>query len=447
MTKLCDGKDRKLIAVIGLGYVGLPLAAAFGKKRPIIGFDINENRVRELSNGIDRTHELTQQNILSAKYLTFTSNLEDIKHAQIYIITVPTPVDESNRPNFSFLLSASRIVGGVLKSGDIVIYESTVYPGATEEICVPVLEKVSGLKYVNHDEDQGGEIFFCGYSPERINPGDKLHDIASIKKITSGSTTAAANEIDDLYREIVVAGTYKVSSMKIAEAAKVIENCQRDLNIAFVNELSLIFHRMNINTSEVLAAACTKWNFLGFKPGLVGGHCIGVDPFYLTYKSEQLGYRPEVILAGRRVNDSMASFIAQNIIKRVASLNISLDKLVVHVMGISFKENCPDIRNSKVIDLIHELQDYGALVVASDPVVDTEDARKILQVDVFKNASDVGVKSNVLVVAVAHRQYLSMSCEDYFSLANNSFKTLFVDVKSIMNVRDLVNSGFDVFAL
>jgi len=447
VTKLHNQERNKLIAVIGLGYVGLPLAAAFGKKRTTVGFDINENRVRELSNGVDRTNELSIQQIEGAKYLTFTSKVESIKHAQIYIITVPTPVDDSNRPDFSFLLSASKSVGEVLKPGDIVIYESTVYPGATEEICVPILEKVSGLKYANHDADVGPKFFFCGYSPERINPGDKLHDITSIKKITSGSTVAAANEIDDLYKEIITAGTYKARTIKVAEAAKVIENCQRDINIAFVNELSLIFHRMGINTSEVLAAAGTKWNFLGFKPGLVGGHCIGVDPFYLTYKSEQLGYRPEVILAGRRINDGMASFIAQNIIKKVASLSLSMDKLVVHVMGVTFKENCPDIRNSKVVDLIHELRDYGALVVVSDPVVDIEEARNILQVDVFKAASDVGVKSNVLVVAVAHQQYLSMSCEDYFSLVNNSTKALFVDVKSIMNVSDLVNSGFEVFSL
>lgn len=447
MRKFSNPRDKKLIAVIGLGYVGLPLAAAFGNKRPTVGFDINVDRVKELSNGIDRTNELSLQKIEAAKFLTFSSIVESIKHAQIYIITVPTPVDSSNRPDFRFLLSASRIVGEVLKPGDIVIYESTVYPGATEEICVPMLEKTSGLRYANQESDVGPKFFYCGYSPERINPGDKLHDITSIKKITSGSTVSVASEVDDLYNEIIIAGTYKARTIKVAEAAKVIENCQRDINIAFVNELSLIFHRMGINTSEVLAAAGTKWNFLEFKPGLVGGHCIGVDPFYLTYKSEQLGYRPEVILAGRRVNDGMAGFVAQNIIKKAANLNLSLDQLVVHVMGVTFKENCPDIRNSKVIDLISELRAYGALVVASDPVVNLEEAKDIIQLDVFKAASDVGVKSNVLVVAVAHQQYLSMSIEDYASLVNRSTKVLFVDIKSIMNASDLINFGFDVFAL
>ena len=342
------------IGIIGLGYVGLPLAVEFGKKIEVVGFDINEERIAELKSGYDRTREVEGDELKSSVNLTFSSVLDDLKGVNYFIVTVPTPVDEFKTPDLRPLQSASRTGGSVLKRGDVVIYESTVYPGCTEEVCVPVLEKVSGLKF-NVD-------FFCGYSPERINPGDKLHRVTTIKKVTSGSTPEIAEKVDSLYRQIVVAGTHKASSMKVAEAAKVIENSQRDINIAFVNELALIFDRIGIDTKEVLEAAGTKWNFLPFRPGLVGGHCIGVDPYYLTYKADSLGYHPQVILAGRRINDNMGVYIANSVIKLMAQKDLPINKGNILILGITFKENCPDIRNSKVVDIIHELKSFGSNV-------------------------------------------------------------------------------------
>ncbi|MDH5598882.1 MAG: nucleotide sugar dehydrogenase, partial [Cyclobacteriaceae bacterium] len=334
----------EVIAVIGLGYVGLPLAVEFGKKRKVIGFDINQKRIDELQSGMDRTLEVEKEELKEAKYLEFASDLEKLKEASIFIVTVPTPIDSFKSPDLTPLKKASESVGKVLKAGDIVIYESTVYPGCTEEDCVPILERESGLTF-NQD-------FFCGYSPERINPGDKVHRLPSIKKVTSGSTEEIAEKVDQLYKEIIVAGTHKASSIKVAEAAKVIENSQRDLNIAFVNELSLIFSKMGIDTNEVLEAAGTKWNFLPFKPGLVGGHCIGVDPYYLTYKAESLGHHPQVILAGRRINDNMGMHVANSVVKLINKKGMAIKGAKALVLGITFKENCPDIRNSKVIDVI-----------------------------------------------------------------------------------------------
>src|SRR5687768_13626141 len=332
------------IAIIGLGYVGLPLAVEFGKVLDVIGFDINNERIQELKNGFDRTREVDLNELKASSRLSYTSDKTELKAANYFIVTVPTPVDDSKKPDLRPLVSASKTVGSVLKKGDTVIYESTVYPGCTEEICVPVLEEVSGLKF-NKD-------FFCGYSPERINPGDKLHRVTTIKKVTSGSTPEVADKVDELYKQIITAGTHKASSIKIAEAAKVIENSQRDINIAFVNELALIFERIGIDTHEVLEAAGTKWNFLPFKPGLVGGHCIGVDPYYLTYKADSLGYHPQVILSGRRINDNMGLYIANSVIKLMAQNDLPINNGKVLILGITFKENCPDIRNSKVVDVI-----------------------------------------------------------------------------------------------
>ncbi|MBI3482881.1 MAG: nucleotide sugar dehydrogenase [Bacteroidetes bacterium] len=347
------------IGIIGLGYVGLPLAVEFGKIIDTVGFDINQTRIEELQRGVDRTLEVESIELNDTKHLTFSSKPNDLKSINHFIVTVPTPVDEFHVPDLRPLQSASKTVGSVLKKGDIVIYESTVYPGCTEEICVPILEKESGLIF-NKD-------FFAGYSPERINPGDKQHRLPNIKKITSGSTPDIAEKVDHLYKKIIKAGTHKASSLKVAEAAKVIENCQRDLNIAFVNELALIFHRMGIDTHAVLEAASTKWNFLPFKPGMVGGHCIGVDPYYLTYKAESLGYHPEVILSGRKINDNMAVYIANDVIKLMAKNQLPIHGGKVLVLGLTFKENCPDIRNSKVVDLIRELSSFGTQVDIYDP--------------------------------------------------------------------------------
>src|SRR6187549_323472 len=355
------------IGIIGLGYVGLPLAVEFGKVIDVVGFDINKERIEELKKGYDRTKEVTAEELRSSGKLSFSYELDDLRSCNYFIVTVPTPVDEFKKPDLSPLLSASKTVGSVLKKGDIVIYESTVYPGCTEEVCVPELEKVSGLEF-NRD-------FFCGYSPERINPGDKLHRVTTIKKVTSGSTPEVAEKVDQLYRKIIIAGTHKASSLKVAEAAKVIENSQRDVNIAFVNELALIFERIGIDTHEVLEAAGTKWNFLPFKPGLVGGHCIGVDPYYLTHKAESLGYHPQVILSGRRINDNMGVYIANSVIKLMAQNDLPINKARVLMLGITFKENCPDIRNSKVVDVIHELQSFGTHVDIYDPHADSDEVK------------------------------------------------------------------------
>ena len=352
---------NKKIALIGLGYVGLPLAVEFGKKRQIIGFDIDKNRISQLLSGIDPTLELSNQELKDAIHLSYTTNPDDIKECSIFIVSVPTPIDKHKRPDLTALEKSSETVGSVLKKGDIVIYESTVYPGATEEVCVPILEQQSGLKF-NKD-------FYCGYSPERINPSDKKHTITNILKVTSGSTPEIATEVDELYKEIIVAGTHKTKSIKIAEAAKVIENTQRDLNIALINELALIFKKMNIDTEAVLKAAGTKWNFLPFRPGLVGGHCIGVDPYYLTHKANEVGYYPEMILAGRRLNDNMGSYVANEVSKLMTKKGIQIAEANILIMGLTFKENCPDHRNTRVVDLVKEFKSFSCNVDVYDPWV------------------------------------------------------------------------------
>ncbi len=404
----------KNIAVIGLGYVGLTLAVEFGKKWRTIGFDINLDRIHELTNGFDRTLEVDETNLKSSKHLSFTNDLEQLKEANFFIITVPTPIDKNRRPDLTPLKKASETVGKVLKKGDIVVYESTVYPGCTEEDCVPILERVSGLKF-NVD-------FFCGYSPERINPGDKVHTVTKIRKITSGSTPEIAEIVDQVYLSIIEAGTYKAPSIKVAEAAKVIENCQRDINIAFVNELALIFERMNIDTVQVLEAAGTKWNFLPFRPGLVGGHCIGVDPYYLTYKAEELGYHPEVILSGRRINDNMGAWVANKVVKLLIHKGHTVNQSNVLILGMTFKENCPDIRNSKVIDIIHELKEFGTNVEIYDPWADNEEVKHEYGVELTKN---IDKKYDAVVLAVAHDEFESFD----LSKISHSTTVLF-DVKA-----------------
>jgi UDP-N-acetyl-D-galactosamine dehydrogenase len=390
--------DQKIIAVIGLGYVGLPLAIEFGKQRSVIGFDTNRERVEELNAGNDRTLECSQEELDRAKFLKITSNSFDLNKANIFIVTVPTPVDRANRPDMQSLIKASELVGAVVKKGDVVIYESTVFPGATEEVCVPVLEKFSRLKF-NKD-------FYCGYSPERINPGDKLHRLTNIKKVTSGSTPETAEVVDQLYKQIITAGTHKASSIKVAEAAKVIENTQRDVNIALMNELSLIFHKLEIDTLEVLQAAETKWNFLPFRPGLVGGHCIGVDPYYLTHKAQEVGYHSEVILAGRRINDSMASHVADETVKLMLRKGIQVLGSKVLVLGLTFKENCPDLRNTKVVDIVAALRAYNAAVDVYDPWIDVIEAEHEYGLICLNDIPEKG-KYAAIILAVAHSQFTS----------------------------------------
>lgn len=392
--------EDKTIAVIGLGYVGLPLAVEFGKKYPTIGFDINEQRIGQLRQGQDHTLETTSEELAAATHLTYSTQLEDLKAAQVYVITVPTPIDEYHKPDLTPLHKASEAVGKVVGKGDIIIYESTVYPGCTEEDCVPIVERVSGLTF-NQD-------FFVGYSPERINPGDKVHRLTTIKKVTSGSTPEVADEVDALYRSIVEAGTHKASSIRVAEAAKVIENSQRDINIAFVNELALIFERMGIDTIEVLEAAGTKWNFLPFRPGLVGGHCIGVDPYYLTHKAESMGYHPEVILAGRRINDNMGAHIASRLVKLMSQKGHPIFESRVLVLGITFKENCPDIRNSRVIDIIQELQDFGLVVDVFDPQANKAEVKHEYNIDLVESPNG---PYQAVMAAVAHREFLNLDLE------------------------------------
>jgi len=394
--------DREKIAVIGLGYVGLPLAVEFGRTRPVVGFDIRQARVDELKAGLDSTREVEPAEIAGARHLVYTANLDDLRTCGIFIVTVPTPIDRVNRPDFGPLLSASSAVGNVMRKGAVIIYESTVYPGATEEICVPVLERCSQLKF-NQD-------FFCGYSPERINPGDKKHRLRTIKKITSGSTPEVARAVDALYAGIVAAGTHLASSIKVAEAAKVIENTQRDLNIALMNELSLIFHRLGIDTLEVLEAAGTKWNFLPFRPGLVGGHCIGVDPYYLTHKAVEAGYHPEVILAGRRINDRMGEYVAEQVVKLMARKSIHVVGSRILVLGLAFKENCPDLRNSKVVDIIDALKDYNASVHAYDPWVDGSESVDEYGIEPLPKPPAEGFYDAV-VLAVAHREFVQMGSD------------------------------------
>jgi UDP-N-acetyl-D-galactosamine dehydrogenase len=392
----------KKLAIIGLGYVGLPLAVEFGKLRPVLGFDINCKRINELKYHKDQTLECNTDELQEALHLTYSSNPDDLKDCQIYIITVPTPVDKANRPDLSPLIKACETVSRALKTGDLVIFESTVYPGATEEVCAPLLAKYSGLKF-NLD-------FFCGYSPERINPGDKEHRLPTIIKITSGSTPIAAEEIDALYRQIITAGTHKASSIKVAEAAKVIENTQRDVNIALMNELSLIFHRLKIDTLEVLQAAGTKWNFMPFRPGLVGGHCIGVDPYYLTHKAQEVGYHPEVILAGRRINDHMATHVADEVVKLMLRKNISVLGSKILILGLSFKENCPDVRNTKVVDIVSELQSYKSSVDIYDPWIDVDEAMREYGL-VCLPTLPIEQKYEAIVVAVGHQQFLELGID------------------------------------
>ncbi|MEG2272489.1 MAG: Vi polysaccharide biosynthesis UDP-N-acetylglucosamine C-6 dehydrogenase TviB [Acinetobacter sp.] len=390
------------VAVIGLGYVGLPLAVEFGKKISTIGFDIYQKRIDELKAGQDHTLEVSPQELQQANHLTFTSSLDELKGCNFFIVTVPTPIDDYKQPDLTPLVKASTSIGQILKHNDIVVYESTVYPGATEEVCIPVLEKVSGLEF-NKD-------FFAGYSPERINPGDKLHRVTNILKITSGSTPEVSEFIDEVYNLVIEAGTHKASSIKVAEAAKVIENTQRDVNIALINELALIFNRMGIDTEDVLKAAGTKWNFLPFRPGLVGGHCIGVDPYYLTHKAQSIGYHPEIILAGRRLNDSMGAYVVTQLIKQMIKKKIQVEDAKVLLLGLSFKENCPDIRNTKIIDIVKELEEYHVAVDVYDPWVDSAEAQheyNILPIDAPKSA-----EYDAIILAVAHEQFKQMGVEE-----------------------------------
>ncbi|PTV51005.1 Vi polysaccharide biosynthesis UDP-N-acetylglucosamine C-6 dehydrogenase TviB [Acinetobacter pittii] len=424
------------IAIIGLGYVGLPLAVEFGKKGPVIGFDINQKRIDELKSGQDHTLEVTSEELQKSKHLSFSANLDDLKQSNFFIVTVPTPVDQVNRPDLTPLRKASETVGQALKKGDIVVYESTVYPGATEEVCIPILEKVSGLKF-NQD-------FFAGYSPERINPGDKVNTLTKIKKITSGSTPEVANTVDAVYASIITAGTHKASSIKVAEAAKVIENTQRDLNIALVNELSVIFDRIGIDTLDVLEAAGSKWNFLPFRPGLVGGHCIGVDPYYLTHKAEEVGYHPQVILAGRRINDNMARYVARNTIKLMLQNGIDVPRAKVGVLGVTFKENCPDIRNSKVADLIKELEFWGAQVVVADPWADADEVRHEYGIELGKVDAQNPVDS--VIIAVGHNEFRSLSASELRSYMKCE-KPVLADVKSLFDRIEMSDAGFTVFRL
>lgn len=409
-------KDVK-IGMVGLGYVGLPLAIEFGKKMQTVGLDINPQRIQELIEGVDRSLECDANQLKEAKQLSYTTNINDLASCNVYIITVPTPIDQHRRPDLSPLVGASRSVARVLSKGDVVIFESTVYPGATEEVCVPILEQVSGLKF-----NQG---FYAGYSPERINPGDKEHRVTNILKVTSGSTPEIADFVDELYLEVITAGTHKASSIKVAEAAKVIENTQRDVNIALINELALIFNRLGIDTEEVLQAAGSKWNFLPFRPGLVGGHCIGVDPYYLTHKAQEIGYHPEMILAGRRINDGMGAYVAEQVVKLMTQKKIHVVAAKILVLGLTFKENCPDIRNTRVIDLIQEFELYNANVDVYDPWVDTGEVQSE-----FSLTPVTKLKKgyyDAIILAVSHREFIEMGVEKIRALGNNN--CILYDVK------------------
>lgn len=409
-----------VLGVIGLGYVGLPLAVEFGKYYKVIGFDINKKRIDELRRGFDRTLEVSKDELAEAKKLDYTDNSDELREVNIFIVTVPTPVDEYKVPDLTPVLKASETVGKVLKKGDVVVYESTVYPGCTEEDCVPVLEKISGLKF-NKD-------FYCGYSPERINPGDKEHRVSTIKKIVSGSTPEIADALNKLYQSIITVGTHLAPSIKVAEAAKVIENSQRDINIAFVNELAKLFNLMDIDTLDVLEAAGTKWNFLPFRPGLVGGHCIGVDPYYLTYKAVRLGYNPEIILAGRRINDQMGAYVANQLVKLMIKKEHKINNARVLVLGITFKENCPDIRNSKVIDIINELKSFGCIVDVFDPWADKDEVKHEYNLDLLNNLNEINNnKYEGIVLAVAHNQFRELN---FHNFKNNG--AVVYDVKGIL---------------
>lgn len=418
--------DDIKLAVIGLGYVGLPLAAEFGKKRSVIGFDINQKRIDQLNRGIDETLEVSAEELKESAQLRFSTSPSDLASCNVFIVTVPTPIDDYKRPDLTPLIKASETIGKVLKQGDIVIYESTVYPGATEEDCVPVLERVSGMKY-NQD-------FYAGYSPERINPGDKEHRVTTIKKVTSGSTPEIADLVDSLYASIVVAGTHKASSIRVAEAAKVIENTQRDLNIALINELAMIFNRLGINTLEVLEAAGSKWNFLPFRPGLVGGHCIGVDPYYLTHKAQSIGYHPEIILAGRRINDGMGRYVASEMVKAMLDKCIQVKGSRVLVMGLTFKENCPDLRNTRVIDVIRELQAYHVDVDVYDPWVDPDAALNVY--DISTTISLEKAAYDGILLAVGHDQFKAMSSEEVRMLGKAEHV--------VYDLKNILSDGVDV---
>lgn len=413
------------IAIIGLGYVGLPLAVEFGKKYPVLGFDINKARLAELSKGHDSTLEVDDQELAEAKHLTYSSSLDDLKACNVFIVTVPTPINEHKQPDLTPLIKASETIGKVLKQGDIVIYESTVYPGATEEDCVPVLERVSGLTF-NKD-------FFCGYSPERINPGDKEHRVTTILKVTSGSTPEVAETVDQLYRSIITAGTHKASSIKVAEAAKVIENTQRDVNIALINELSIIFNKLGIDTLEVLEAAGTKWNFLPFRPGLVGGHCIGVDPYYLTHKAQSVGYHPEMILAGRRLNDGLGQYVVSQLVKAMLKKRIHVDGANVLVMGFTFKENCPDLRNTKVIDIISELKEYNINVDVIDPWCKNAEAEHEYGLTLAEQA--MKGHYDAIIMAVAHNEFKEMGADAIRALGKSEH--VLYDLKYILDKSDV----------
>lgn len=401
------------IAVIGLGYVGLPLAVEFGKKHPVIGFDINQHRIEELKSGTDHTLEVSDEELASAKQLQFSSDINELAECNFYIVTVPTPIDEYKQPDLTPLVKASTAIGSVLKAGDIVVYESTVYPGATEEVCIPELERSSGLKF-NKD-------FFAGYSPERINPGDKEHRVTNILKVTAGSTPEVADLVDEVYNLIITAGTHKAPSIKVAEAAKVIENTQRDVNIALINELAVIFNKMDIDTEAVLTAAGTKWNFLPFRPGLVGGHCIGVDPYYLTHKAQTIGYNPEIILAGRRLNDSMGEYVVTQLVKTMITKRIQVEGAKVLILGLSFKENCPDVRNTKVIDIVHELKEYNIDVDVYDPWVDIDEAQQEYGISPINDSASLENNSyDGIILAVAHNQFVEMGVEQIRALGKSN---------------------------
>ena len=413
------------LAIIGLGYVGLPLAVEFGKKMEVLGFDINKHRVTELKSGTDSTLECSEEELAESTYLGYSAEIDDLKASNVYVVTVPTPIDKNKNPDLTPLINASRMLGGVIAKDDVVIFESTVYPGATEEDCIPIIEEVSGLKF-NTD-------FFAGYSPERINPGDKEHRVTTIKKVTAGSTPEIATFVDDIYKTIITAGTHKASSIKVAEAAKVIENTQRDVNIALINELSLIFNRLNIDTEEVLIAAGTKWNFLPFRPGLVGGHCIGVDPYYLTHKAQEIGYNPEMILAGRRLNDQMGSYVVSEIIKLMLRKRIHINNANVLMMGLTFKENCPDLRNTRVTDMIGEFEEYGANVDVYDPWVDKDEANEeygIRPIDKME-----ANKYDAIVLAVSHNEFLEMGADAIHKLGKESH--ILYDIKYILNADEV----------
>ncbi|EDM29047.1 UDP-N-acetyl-D-mannosaminuronate dehydrogenase [Lentisphaera araneosa HTCC2155] len=424
---------NKNIAIIGLGYVGLPLAIEFGKKVTTLGFDINQARIKELNKGHDATLEVEEHEFTEAHKLTFTYDVEELKNAQIYIVTVPTPIDEHKRPDLSPLEKASQTVASVIKKGDIVIYESTVYPGATEEVCIPIIEKLSGLKYISTETLEANsqalktenDVFYAGYSPERINPGDKTHRLPNIKKVTSGSTPEIGQEIDKLYQNIITAGTHLAPSIKVAEAAKVIENTQRDLNIALVNELALIFEKIGIDTLDVLEAAGTKWNFLPFRPGLVGGHCIGVDPYYLTHKAQQVGYQPEIILAGRRLNDGMGAYVANTVIKLMIAKGQTIAGAKVLVKGITFKENCPDIRNSRVIDVIEELQSFHVKVSVHDPWANAQEVKDEYAVDLVQ---ELDSDYDAVILAVAHKEFKDL---DIKSITHDN--SVIYDIKCVLD--------------